>query len=504
MKKVFRRLSSLLLAAGLAFSLVPALMPGTLITADAEGETRSIQEKNVTLPVQIAVTYQQSEARRQLAMINAFRHSSEAWYWNESSTEKIQLPNLQDLTYDYNLEQIAMQRAAEIAMLFEHVRPNGEICFTATYEGTQSSGENILAGIATAEGSLESWKETNQNYAGQGHRRSILSPDFTAIGIGHVYFNGQHFWVQEFGYQPTNTAPTAAVDSALPVTINFTTDNIYAVSYTLTPKEITVKTGSTVNFPTGAYTFMSPYSWPWPASFTALNTNYGYQSNNTAIADASAQGITGISPGTVTFNLRAYFNNVYFDIPDKLTVHVVDSFNFTDVAGTSPYHDAIYWAAEKGITTGKTATTFLPDGGCTRAQFVTFLWRMNGQPEPQNPISSLSDISPSDYYYKAVLWAAEKGITTGYSNNTFRPDETCSRGAAVTFLYRAAGSPAVDTVTMPFSDMVAPSHAYYKGIVWAIANDVTSGYKDGTFKPFRTCSRGQNVTFLYRAKDLLS
>lgn len=177
---------------------------------------------------------------------------------------------------------------------------------------------------------------------------------------------------------------------------------------------------------------------------------------------------------------------------------------FEDVAESSPYYDAIYWAADNGITTGKTATTFLPDAGCTRAQFVTFLWRMNGEPEPEKTAEFTDMVDSSSPFYKAISWAVEQGITTGYKDSSFRPSETCSRGSALTFIYRAAGEPEVGEANVTFSDMVPADHAYYKGIVWAAANNVTTGYKDGTFKPFHTCSRGQNVTFLYRAKDFLN
>lgn len=176
---------------------------------------------------------------------------------------------------------------------------------------------------------------------------------------------------------------------------------------------------------------------------------------------------------------------------------------FTDVAAASPYHDAIYWALDNGVTTGKTDTTFAPDAGCTRGQFVTFLWRAVGSPEPAGSVTFSDMVAPGSPFYKAIQWAAEEGITQGYAGNLFKPSEVCSRGSALTFLYRAAGEPAVSAQNISFTDMVPESHAYYKGIVWGVANGITLGYSDGTFKPFRACSRGQNVTFLYRAKDQL-
>ena len=169
---------------------------------------------------------------------------------------------------------------------------------------------------------------------------------------------------------------------------------------------------------------------------------------------------------------------------------------FKDVASDSYYYEAVQWAVEKGITEGTSAETFSPHASCTRAQTVTFLWRAAGSPEPTGTVNPFSDLSPNAYYYKAVLWAVENGITSGTGADTFSPATTVTRGQTVTFLYRAAGSPAVSGGS--FSDVAADAY-YAKAVAWANENGITSGTGNRNFSPNADCTRGQIVTLLYRA-----
>ena len=169
---------------------------------------------------------------------------------------------------------------------------------------------------------------------------------------------------------------------------------------------------------------------------------------------------------------------------------------FIDVPAGSYYEDAVVWAVEKGITTGTSATTFNPNGICTRAQIVTFLWRAAGSPGPKT-MSGFSDVPADSYYAKAVAWAVENGITGGTGDGKFSPDAACTRAQAVTFLWRANGSPAVGG-NAAFSDVAA--NAYYAAAVkWAEKNGITGGIGGGLFGSDNTCTRAQIVTFLYRA-----
>ena len=170
---------------------------------------------------------------------------------------------------------------------------------------------------------------------------------------------------------------------------------------------------------------------------------------------------------------------------------------FRDVSKSSYYYDAVTWAVENGVTDGTGSNAFSPDKACTRAEIVTFLWRAAGKPAAKSSVNPFTDVSKSAYYYDAVLWAVEAGITQGTSATTFSPDKTCSRAEAVTFLYRAASGKA-SSGTVPFTDV--PANAYYKdAVLWAVAENVTQGTGSSTFSPDKTCSRAEIVTFLYRS-----
>ena len=170
---------------------------------------------------------------------------------------------------------------------------------------------------------------------------------------------------------------------------------------------------------------------------------------------------------------------------------------FTDVPAGSYYEDAVIWAVDKGITTGTSATTFNPNGICTRAQAVTFLWRAAGSPAAKSSAMPFADVKAGSYYETAVLWAVENGITKGTSDTMFSPDATCSRAQIVAFLWRSEKSPAAGTAN-PFADV--KSTAYYAGaVLWAVREDITKGTTSTTFSPDADCTRAQIVTFLYRA-----
>ena len=171
---------------------------------------------------------------------------------------------------------------------------------------------------------------------------------------------------------------------------------------------------------------------------------------------------------------------------------------FVDVATGSYYEDAVDWAVENGITKGTDDTHFSPDGICTRAQAVTFLWRAAGSPKPETRAMPFTDVPVGSYYYDAVLWAVENGITKGTSETRFSPNMTCSRAQIVAFLWRSEKSPAAGTAN-PFADV--KSTAYYAGaVLWAVKEDITKGTTNTTFSPDADCTRAQIVTFLWRCK----
>lgn len=221
----------------------------------------------------------------------------------------------------------------------------------------------------------------------------------------------------------------------------------------------------------------------------------GYRLHHLIVTDANGKAILYTDKGNDTYT---------FAMPNsKATVSaefVRQSENsFTDVNSGTYYYDAVEWALDKGITGGTGAATFAPDGICTRAQTVTFLWRAMGSPEPTVTNCSFSDVAKDAYYYKAVLWATEKGITVGTSATTFSPDKTVTRAQTVTFLWRAAGKSTV-TTTNPFGDVKA-SNYYANAVLWAVKEGITSGTSATVFSPAAGCTRAQIVTFLYRYLD---
>lgn len=180
----------------------------------------------------------------------------------------------------------------------------------------------------------------------------------------------------------------------------------------------------------------------------------------------------------------------------KYVIGYVEPMAFTDVPADAYYAAAVAWAVENGITSGTgDGTTFSPDISCTRAQMMTFLWRAAGSPAPKTTANPFTDVQADAYYYDAVLWAVENGITTGTGDTTFSPDATVTRGQTVTFMYRAAGSPAV--IGSSFAD-VAEDAYYADAVAWAVEEGITAGTGGNTFSPDAACTRAQIVTFLYR------
>ena len=170
---------------------------------------------------------------------------------------------------------------------------------------------------------------------------------------------------------------------------------------------------------------------------------------------------------------------------------------FGDVKYTSYFIDPVLWAVENGVTKGTSAKTFSPSDPCTRGQIVTFLWRAAGSPAPKDATCPFRDVTRDKFYYNAVLWAVENGITQGMSAKTFSPSDPCTRGQIVTFLWRAAGSPAPKSANCPFND-VTKAKFYRDAVLWTVENGVTEGTSETTFSPASPCTRAQVVTFIYR------
>ena len=218
----------------------------------------------------------------------------------------------------------------------------------------------------------------------------------------------------------------------------------------------------------------------------------GYQLDDLTVIDKNGNELKLTDKGNGKYTFTMPASKVEVN---ATFVKEVEISPFSDVSASNYYYEAVKWAQEKGITGGIGNGLFGPNQPCTRAQIVTFLWRAAGSPEPKS-MSSFSDVSTDSYYAKAVAWAVENGITTGTGDGKFSPDATCTRAQSVTFLFRAIGK-LVDSKA-EFSDVLTDSY-YANAVAWAVENGVTNGIGDGLFGPDNSCTRAQIVTFLFRA-----
>ena len=341
---------------------------------------------------------------------------------------------------------------------------------------------------------------------------SISFPDGSAVytGTGIKYENATisgYSGTLRYGYTP-NASTGASLDaSGLPLTVG---------TYTVA---VTFNSDASFGYKTATFTITKATPTGTPG-YTKLETS------GKTLADAKLTVGTIRPAGTIAWDLplttvledgKAYAwtftpadTHNYTILTGTLIPYVDDgmdyipgviggntgSFNFHDVSRLDYFYDAVKWAAENGIASGTGRYTFSPNAVCTRAQTVTFLWRAAGSPLPRYRVCPFTDVQPSDYYYNAVLWAVEQGITTGLNATTFGPDVTVTRGQVATFLYRAASAAKPNTFS-PFTDVKTTAYNY-DAILWAYDNRITTGTSDTTFSPDAYCTRAQIVTFLYR------
>lgn len=276
----------------------------TFGTVFAEGET---------FDVQVEVTFGQTKARSMLAMINDFRTGSDAWYWNADDTEKVVLTDLQPLTYDSRLEQVAMQRAAELVLRYSHTRPDDTGCGTALDEfGVQwwSRGENIAAGyyrFDEAADVFEAWQETNEPYSGQGHRRNMLNANFTRIGIGYASVGDYHFWAQAFARYDDAQDPLGAANNGVTVVTVRVSDGVVTSMGELTTEtdSIRLNWGETAALPRVSSSLALSGTWP-SGSRDVIVAVDGWTSGDPLCASVDSASVTGLAIGStvITANVR--------------------------------------------------------------------------------------------------------------------------------------------------------------------------------------------------------
>lgn len=269
-----------------------------------------MEAEAATPPVKIKVTYGQTEARAMLADINAFRTSeTDAWCWDMSDNTK-QPCLTTELEYDYELERVAMQRAAEIALSYDHTRPNGKACFTAYPFGYREMGENIAAGYASAAEVFDGWKEENESYAGQGHRRNMLSAKFKAVGIGHVVYQGCHYWVQEFGDRVKNGAASEANDDTQIVDVDVASSYITAVKTNL--DDVSLKVGEKATAADFSLALNVVNQWGYQKDCVIENECSAKIEDETIASLSDDAVITGLKSGTTKIWISNPFGSDFY------------------------------------------------------------------------------------------------------------------------------------------------------------------------------------------------
>ena len=345
----------------------------------------------------------------------------------------------------------------------------------------------------------------------------ILTFEGLAVGLGDFTANGTNYtYTLQNDSGATSTLVTAVSGNGEPVSINGQALSTGGSATVAIPNsgttDIVVKIGAKTytltilrNSGTGGNESGSGGATSYTLTF---DTNGGSAISKVSKTSGTTVDLTGYTPTRDGYTFDGWYSDSALTIKVtsiKLTSNTTiyakwtakSDMSFTDVADKAYYKDAVAWAVENGITKGTTATTFSPNATCTRAQAVTFLWRAAGSPEPKTSTMPFTDVNAGSYYYDAVLWAVENGITKGTSDTTFSPDATCSRAQIVAFLWRSEKSPAAGSRN-PFADV--KSSAYYAdAVLWAVKEDITKGTTNTTFSPDADCTRAQIVTFLYRA-----
>jgi len=256
------------------------------------------------IPVNISVKYGQTEGRKIFDMINEMRTDSfDAWCWNEDNETKTRYDNLNELAYDYDLERIATKRAAELALLFDHGRPNGESFFSIYEEEGityRAAGENIAMGYRTAEAVNAAWREDGEPYNGQGHRRNMLNPKFNCVGIGHVYLDGCHYWVEEFAYRTSvNTTETTANDSEQTMSLSVPKSKVTGLNVAFDKTSYSLRTGESTEVKLTAKLTVF-------GSDTIVTDLPAISVNDPSIATYSNGKITGVAEGSTTLTASLY------------------------------------------------------------------------------------------------------------------------------------------------------------------------------------------------------
>jgi len=487
--------------------------------------------------ITVSPVFGQTEARSILAMINELRTSDDAWYWNKDNETITECKNLEPLEYDYGLEKTAMQRAAEIAVYFSHTRPDGRDLWTAYKENgisliSVTCGENIAAGYSDAAEVNEAWREDFADYENQNHRRNLLNKKYTFVGIGHAYYNGYHFWVQEFSSKPTESPYTEAMDKtkeySIPLSADFITDSKLkcepeSISMLLNEKApLPVITASiSINSEWNKLVQNKPVDVQLTPEFTVQDNHIIEIENNKIIAKktgttaitASVQGNEFTIPVTVKSDIHEHTpkwsneNGFIVKICTECNEEL-SRLQFEDLGNYVTYADYVeYTSTFNKFISGTNPpyyTEFSPRTPITRAMFVAILYRMAGNPyDGANPYTSnpFTDINTNAYYYNAACWALDEGIT---NQTTFKPNNNVTREQTARFLFAYAeskgllGDEAYKNVNLEkYPDYNSVHNWAVEPLQWANYNDMITGTQQGYINPQGATQRIHATRILY-------
>ncbi|MCC8048982.1 MAG: S-layer homology domain-containing protein, partial [Oscillospiraceae bacterium] len=389
-----------------------------------------------------------------------------------------------NLEYDYMASQgLALTGTAEIGFADSDedeyaVGTELEVAYTVEQEDAELAIQWYRDGVEIEDATEASYTLTPDDF---GTTLSVAVSD-----AGGAYFGALKDEVELAAIKPYITASTSVSSGKITVTFSAEGCGSEVTSYTVKIEYDGVESKSKTFSEAGSYTFTGLLSdLEYDVIISAKNA-VGTSTKKLSVTPKSSNA--GGSGGGATSIISSIFSG---------TTTTTSSNPFTDVDDDSYYYDAVLWAVENDITSGTTASTFSPEDTCTRAQAVTFLWRAAGSPSV-NGENSFDDVSEDDYYYTAVLWALQNGITTGTSDTAFSPNGTCTRAEIVTFLYRYSGKTAA--AGSDFADVAADAW-YASAVSWAVDGEITNGTGENTFSPNDNCTRAQIVTFLYRAES---
>ena len=400
---------------------------------------------------------------------------------------------------------------------------NGSVPITWNVEGgalpdglTLNSANGTISGTPSKAGNFKFTVKATNAGGSNTKELTIKVADAEAAKYHNVTLSGAGTGATGAGSHAAGTTVNIYAGTKSGYTFNgWTSDDVTVLSassknasFVMPDKDVTVKANWTYNGSSGG----GGYTYYTIKATAGVNGSIS-PSGNVSVREGRDQTFTitpdkGYAVAKVLIdskNVGAVKSYTFENVKKSHTIEVVfmkaggnpQTGVFVDVATGSYYEDAVDWAVENGITQGTDDTHFSPDGICTRAQAVTFLWRAAGSPAAKSSAMPFTDVKSGSYYYDAVLWAVENGITKGTSATTFSPDQNCSRAQIVTFLWRSEKSPAAGTVN-PFTDV--KSDAYYAdAVLWAVKDDVTKGTTATTFSPDDNCTRAQIVTFIWRA-----